>query len=67
MSDVSFATTQDQRIDELRRSGVRRALHHLRAGHPRAAREFMLFSVEKQARIAGIGFVQLPRRDDIAS
>jgi hypothetical protein len=51
---LSYATTSEQRIDELRHVGVRLAVTTLRHGRPYHALGILLGSVEAQARVAGI-------------
>lgn len=51
----------DPAIAQVGARGVRRAMRRLRAGHPKAALEFMLAALETQARLAGCP-VRLPRR-----
>lgn len=60
-SVIDVATKREQRIDELRREGLQRVMIHLRLGHFDAAQEFLIQSVEKQARLAGVLDVRLPR------
>lgn len=49
-----YATTPDQRIDELRHSGVRLAVELLVDGDAGGSQRVILQSVEQQARIAGV-------------
>lgn len=65
-----MATTTEQFVDQARRSGVRDALSVLRGAHrfdcfPAAERQavvagILATSVEKQARVSGIGRVTIP-------
>lgn len=54
MSAATYATTADQRIDELRHSGVRLAVELLVDGRQLDALHVIAQSVEQQARIAGV-------------
>lgn len=60
------ATTVDARIVELRRDGVTRAIRQLRMGHSSAACQWMFVTTERQARLAGLGTVKLPRREGLS-
>ncbi len=55
-----FASTADSYIAQERHSAVRRALELIKAGRPGYARFVLTRSVIRQARIAGLGDVDLP-------
>lgn len=64
------ATTTEQFVDQTRRAGVRDAISVLRGAHhfahfPAAERQRVIFhalaaSVEKQARVSGLGRITIP-------
>lgn len=66
------ATTQDQYVDQTRRAGIREVIAVLRGAHsmtyyPPADRQadtarILAASVEKQARVSGLGRITIPVR-----
>ncbi|HEY1177556.1 MAG TPA: hypothetical protein VGF17_15470 [Phytomonospora sp.] len=56
----AFASTPPAYIDQERHAGVRRARDLITAGRRLAALHHLAASVERQARIAGLGAIPLP-------
>lgn len=56
----AFATQPADYIDQERHVAVRKAIDLLRAGKPGQAQYVLVRSVMRQARIAGLGSVEIP-------
>lgn len=57
---AAFASSPETYIDQERRAGVREALELILEGEPGRAQFKLARSVQRQARIAGLGALEIP-------